>query len=264
MAVAGVFLCGFLVSLVDMPAKMHGLATLGPAQYRAAIAKPYDLMAGVMMLVTILVSLFYCAEALHGERQDRSILFWKSMPVSDSIVVLAKACIPLLVVPLLCFAAAVATQWIMLLLTSVVLLANGLSVAALWTQLSFFKMSLLLLYHLLTAHGLWPFPVYCYVLLVSGWARRAVFLWAALPLVAIVAVERIAFNSGHFAHMLGSRIIGAAHITASTAPSLFPTNPMIHIAPGQFLTSAGLWIGLAVAAMLLIAAIQLRRYQRPN
>ena len=85
-------------------------------------------------------------------------------------------------------------------------------------ELSFLQMSLLLLYHLLTAHALWPAPIYCWLLLVSGWARRATFLWAALPLVAIGGVEKIAFHTSHFAALVGSRLIGDAPTVALTSP----------------------------------------------
>ena len=71
------------------------------------------------MLTGIVVSVFYCLDALHGERRDRSILFWKSLPVSDLTTVLAKASIPLVILPLLTFAITVAMQWIMLLISSV-------------------------------------------------------------------------------------------------------------------------------------------------
>jgi ABC-2 type transport system permease protein len=215
-----------------------------------------------MMLTGIIVSVFYCLDALHSERRDRSILFWKSLPVSDVTTVLAKLSIPLVVLPLLVFAIIVAMQSIMLLLSSLILLGMGQSVAALWTKLGFLRMSMLLVYHLLTAHALWPLPVYCWLLLVSGWARRATFLWAALPLVAIGGVELIVFRTWHFAALVGSRLIGAA--PAFDSPdNMFPSGPMTHIAAGTFLSSAGLWIGLVVAAVFLAAAVRLRRYQAP-
>jgi len=232
---------------------------LNPAQPQA----PYDMAAGLMMLTGIVVSVFYCLDALYGERRDRSILFWKSLPVSDATTVLAKASIPLVILPLLTVAITVAMQWLMLLLSSAVLLVSGLSVATLWTKLSFVRMSWLLLYHVLTAHALWPAPIYCWLLLVSGWPRRATFLWAALPLVAIAGVEQIVFHTWHFATLVGSRLIGAAPTVASTSPGMFPTDPMTQIAPASFLSSPGLWIGLAIAAAFLAAAIRLRRYQGP-
>jgi ABC-2 type transport system permease protein len=224
---------------------------------------PYDMAAGVLMLTGIIVSLFYCLDALHSERRDRSILFWKSLPVSDVTTVLAKASIPLIVVPLLTFAITIAMQWTMLLVSSAVLLLSGQSVATLWRSLPLASMWLLLLYHLITAHAIWPFPIYCWLLLVSGWARRATFLWAALPLVAIAGVEGIVFRTGYFATLIGRRFIGDAPAMHMTPDSMGLDPLTTHVTVGRFLTSPGLWIGLALAAIFLAAAVRLRRYQGP-
>ena len=257
LAVAAVALFSFslssIVGIWETPLRLN------PAQPQA----PYEMAAGLMMITGIVVSVFYCLDALHGERRDRSILFWKSLPVSDVTTVLAKASIPFVILPLLTFAISLALQWLMLLLSSAVLLVSGQSVTELWTNLPILRMSLLMLYHILTAHTLWPAPVYCWLLLVSGWPRRATFLWAALPLLAIAGVEQIAFHTWHFAALVGSRLIGAAPMAASTPPDMFPTDPMTHIAPGSFLSSPGLWIGLAMAAAFLAAAVRLRHYREP-
>src|SRR3984957_17333294 len=259
--VGGVFLIGFLISTSHRTGNMHAL-WIGVHEHDLT-ATPYDIVSGVMMLTTMLVSVFYCSDALYGERRDRSILFWKSMPISDLTIVLSKATIPLVIVPLVAWVITVAVQWIMLLLTSAVLLANGLSVSALWTQSSFIRTSLLLLYHLFTAHTLWPAPVYCWLLLVSGWARRATLLWAALPVVAIGGLEAIVFRTWHFAALIGTRLIGAAPAIDFGSPDTFPTNPMTHITPLNFLSSSGPWLGLALGAAFLAAAVRLRRYQGP-
>src|SRR5207247_3007588 len=185
LAVAAVILFGFLISTIHLPDKMRAALALDPAKQHELIGQPYSFVALLIMGTTFIVAVFYCLDALHGERRDRSILFWKSLPVSDLTTVLSKASIPLVVLPLLTFAITVVTQWIMLLLSTVVLLMSGVSAATLWTQLSLFQMSLLLFYHLLTVHVLWHAPIYAWLLLVSGWARRAAFLWAALPLVAV-------------------------------------------------------------------------------
>jgi ABC-2 type transport system permease protein len=260
LAVAAVALFAFSISAIA--GIWEKALKLDPSQTSEAVAQPYDMAAGLMMLTCIIVSVFYCLDALHSERRDRSILFWKSLPVSDLTTVLAKVSIPLVVLPLLTFAIAVVTQWIMLMLSSLILLGRGQSVAALWTKLSFFRMSMLMLYHIVTAHALWPLPIYSWLLLVSGWARRATFLWAALPLVAIGGVELIVFRTGHFAALVGSRLIGAA--PAFDSPdNMFPSGPMTHITAGTFLSSPGLWIGLVVAVVFLAAAVRLRRYQGP-
>src|SRR5258708_5640551 len=150
LSVAVVMLFGFLIATLGYA------MSVDPARRAAVLAEPSDFAAMLIMGVAFVVGMFYCLEALHGERRDRSILFWKSLPVSDLTTVLSKATIPLVVVPLVAWAIAVGVQWLMLLLSSAVLLGSGLSVSALWTQLSFFRMSLLLLYHLLTSHTLWP------------------------------------------------------------------------------------------------------------
>ena len=261
LAAAAVFLFGFLISTIHLPAKMRSLSALDPAQQHEAILAPYDMAAGLMMLTALIVGVFYSLDALHGERRDRSILFWKSLPVSDLTTVLSKASIPVLVLPLLAFTLTVALQFIMLLLSSVVLLGSGLNVATLWTQLSFVQMSLLLLYHLLTVHSLWYAPFFGWLLLVSGWARRAAFLWAVLPLLVIAIVEKIAFHTSFFAAMLQHRLGGAAE--AVVAPGTFPMDPMTHVTPGHFLSNLGLWLGLAIFAAFLAAAVRLRRYQGP-
>jgi ABC-2 type transport system permease protein len=261
LAAAAVFLIGFLISTIHLPRQMRTLPTLDPAHQHQTILMPYDSVAGLLMLTAMVVGLFYCLDALHGERRDRSILFWKSLPVSDTTAVLAKASIPLVVLPLITFVLTVVTQWIILLLSSAVLLANGLSVGTLWTQVSIFPMSLMLFYHLLTVHVLWHAPFYGWFLLVSAWARRATFLWAALPLLAIGVVEKIAFNTSHFATFLVDRLVGGAE--AITGADQMPIHPGMHITLGRYLSTPGLWIGLAFTAICLAAAVQLRRQRGP-
>src|SRR5205085_10857962 len=168
--------------------------------------------------------------------------------------------IPLLLIPSLTFAIAVATQLIMLLLSTAVLVGSGISAGALWTHS--FQMWVMLLYHLLAIHALWYAPIYAWLILVSAWARRAAFLWAFLPPIAIGVVEKIAFNTTHFAHLIEYRFGGGLEDAAFSGGSM-AMDPISMLAPGRFLTNPDLWIGLAVAAALLAAAVRLRRSQGP-
>lgn len=263
LAVAAVFLFGFLISTIHLPSKMRLASTLNPMQQRELIEEPYNLAALLIMGTTFIVALFYSLDALHGERRDRSILFWKSLPVSDLTTVLSKASIPLLVLPLITFAVIVATQWIMLLFSTAILLGNGMRVATLWTSLSVVPIWLTLLYHLVAIHGLWYSPFYGWLMLVSGWARRATFLWAGLPLLAIGVVEKIAFNTSHFAALLQYRLIGGPDAVSSTASGNAMMYPLTLVTLENFLISPGMWVGLAITAAFLAAAIRLRRYQGP-
>ena len=263
LAVAAIILFGFLISTIYLPARMRAALALDPMQQRELIEQPFNFAALLLMGTTLIVAVFYCLDALHGERRDRSILFWKSLPVSDFATVLSKASIPLVVLPLLTFAIIIATQWIMLLLSTAVLLGSGLTVATLWTQLPWFQISLMLLFHLLAVHALYYAPIYGWLLLVSGWARRATFLWAGLPLLAMCVVEKIAFNTSHFAGMLQSRFSGGPEAGDFPVTGLVAIHPLTHLAPLHFLSSPGLWVGLVVFAAFLAAAVRLRRYQGP-
>jgi ABC-2 type transport system permease protein len=256
LAVAALTLVGHLIATIGRAMSVTNLAQRG-----AILEEHYSFAEFAIMGTTFVVAVFYCLDALHGERRDRSILFWKSLPVSDLTTVLSKAAIPLVVLPLLTFAITVITQLIMALMSSAVLLGSGLSVAAFWAQLSVPQTWLGLLYHLVAIHSLWYAPIFGWLLLVSAWARRAPVLWAAVPLLAIALVEKIAFNTTHFATMLANRVGGGPE--AVTMPGGSPMDPTTHLTPGHFLTSAGLWIGLAITAAFLAGAVRLRRSQGP-
>jgi ABC-2 type transport system permease protein len=262
LAFAGVVLLSFPFVLARLPHIMNSLSSFDPAHQHKALTHPYEVAAGLIMGAAFIVSIFYSLDALYGERRDRSILFWKSLPVSDLTAVLAKASIPLLVLPLLAFAITVVIESIMLLLSSVVLLAGGLSVATLWTHVQPYEGLQGLLYHIVTVHMLWYAPLYAWLLLISAWARRAPFLWAVLPPLAIGIFEKIAFHSSHFAALLLNRVSGGAEAGDSMQGS-FPIQPGMHLTLGHFLISPGLWLGLLAAAIFLWAAARLRRYREP-
>lgn len=256
-AVAAVFLVGFFIGLIRLPDRMRAALALDPMQQHEAIQQPYVIVALMLMGIALLVAVFYCLDALYGERRDRSILFWRSLPVSDLTSVLSKASIPILVLPLVTFAVTVATQLIMLLASSAVLAASGMSATTLWNHVPFFKTSLINFAHLVVFHGIWYAPFYAWLLMVSAWASRAPFLWATLPPLAIGVVEKLAFNTSHFAALVRYRFMGGPE---SGAPADTMTMDMLGPHPlGRFLTSPGLWSGLAVAAVFLFAAVRLRR-----
>jgi ABC-2 type transport system permease protein len=263
LVVAAFFFFGFSISTITLPRRMRAVLALDPAQQLMALAMPHSMAATLIIVTGYIVGVFYCLDALHGERRDRSILFWKSLPVSDRTTVLSKVTIPLVVLPLLAFAIIVPTQLIMLLLSTAVLLASGLTAATPWTRFPLFQESLILLYGL-TVHALWYAPLYGWLLLVSSWARRTPFLWAVLPPLALGAVERIAFQTSYFGSLMKYRVIGAM----AEAFALKPGDKgmiirLTQLDPLGFLSSPGLWIGLVAAAAFLAAAARLRRYREP-
>jgi ABC-2 type transport system permease protein len=262
LAIAGVFLLGFLISLATLPHRMRALLPLDPDAQQAAIAKPFDFAALLMMGTAFIISLFYCIGALHGERRDRSILFWKSMPVSDRTTVFAKAAIPILILQPLAFVFTLAMHWVMLLLSSVALLGNGAALALLWTRVPWISMWLMLLFHLIAIHALWYAPIYAWLLMVSAWARRVPFLWAVLPLIVLSILEKLIFGTPHSEGLLLHRFAGGQE-GANFEVGTMSMDPLAHVHPLQFLVSPGLWFGLVLAAIFLALAVRLRRYREP-
>lgn len=262
--VAAVEVFGLAISTIGLAERRQAVLLLDdPAKQRAAIEQPYDITAMMMIFTVFIVGVFYCLDALHGERRDRSILFWKSLPVSDLTTVLSKMTIPLVVLPLVAFAMVVCVQLIMLLMTSVNLLVHAMSPASTWAHVSFPFNWLVLLYGLI-AIALWHAPIYGWMLLVSGWARRATFLWAVLPLIAIQIFERITFGTAHFAAFLKHRLMGFApdafDFRGQDKPCI---DSLAQLTPGTYLSTPGLWIGLLAAAAFIAAAVRLRRYRGP-
>lgn len=237
--------------------------TLGVAL--AAIGMPF-------VLILMVVVPLYLLDSLYAERKDRSILFWKSMPVSDTATVLSKLAVALLAVPLVTWLILLATQLLLLAIASVAIVSSDAGPAGLLLQpLAFLQAQAFVLYALL-AVSLWYAPVYGWLLLVSAWAKRAVFLWATLtPFVAIV-LEKKLLRSNYLAQWLNERLFGVfrhgfelppwsrdTYMDAETLEQAPAATDLIN-APG-LLASLDLWTGLLVAAAFVVGAIALRRYR---
>jgi ABC-2 type transport system permease protein len=261
--VAAVQVFGFAITTIGLADRRRAVLLLDEAHQRAAIEQPYDLAAIMMIFIAFIVGVFYCLDALHSERRDRSILFWKSLPVSDLTTVLSKVTIPLVVLPLIAFAIVVCVQLVMVLETGVVLIFHGMSPGTTWAHLPMFQNWLVLLYGL-AAVALWHAPIYGWLLLVSGWARRATFLWAVLPLIVIQIFEKITFGTSYFGAFVRHRLMGFAPHAFGFHGQGHPTiDSLSQLAPGRYLSSAGLWLGLLFAAAFIAAAVRLRRYRGP-
>jgi ABC-2 type transport system permease protein len=288
LAVAGVILFGGLVGVMVGPhskATVHATTTvvqngsavthttqlaaaMTPGQRAALAVIPYDFVALALIVTLFIVAVFFSLGALHNERRDRSVLFWKSLPVSDLTTVLSKAIVPLAVLPPVAFVITLATQLVMLLMNTASLAAHGKSVADLWAQAPLVSMPLLVLYALVTL-TLWWAPVYAWLMLISGWAKRAPFLWAVLPPLFLALAEKIALGTENVWSLILYRVLGGfqqAFVVptrdALKAGTAFP-NGLPQLDPGKLVATPALWVGLAVAAALFAACVWLRRRSDP-
>lgn len=260
LAVAALVLLAMLISMIGLPRRMRALPANDPAAVHAMVVKPFSVAPAPIMLATFLVGMFYALDALYGERRDRSILFWKSLPVSDRTTVLSKAAIPLVVLPLIGLALSLATQVVILVLSTVVLLANGMSPALLWIEWHFIQEPIVMFYGL-AVHALWFAPIYGWLLLVSAWARRTPLLWATLPGVAAAIFETLTFRTRHFAQLVRYRVTGA--MSQAFVPGQSNFDRLTQLDPMKLLATPGLWIGLGFAAVFLAVAVRLRRNREP-
>ena len=257
--VSGVVLLGGLSSVPHLPKLRRAAMLLDENHRRAAIEMPYNMVATMFIITAFIVGFFYCLDALYGERRDRSVLFWKSLPVSDSTTVLSKICIPLVIVPAVIFVAVVLTQALMLLITSAALASSGLA-GTTWANFSLLRESVILLYGLVVI-ALWHAPLYGWALLISGIARRATFLWSVLPPLVIAFFEKVTFNTAHFSGLIRDRLFGFAE--SAFHFELHHGINVDSLTPQRYFSSAGLWIGLLFAVVFVAVALRLRRYRGP-
>jgi ABC-2 type transport system permease protein len=261
LAMAAFGLLGVLLSTITLPSYLRAIAD-GTAKAGRLMA-PYSFLAFSVMAVQFFVAVFYSLGALHGERRDRSILFWKSLPVSDLITVLSKAAIPMAVVPVITFAIVFGAQSSMAIWSTLVSLVNGLSPAVLWSHLDLTTMWVVLPYGLVV-NALWQAPVFAWFILVSGWARRTPILWALGPFVAAALVEAGAHRTSHIGQFLGERIFGGfAEAYSIKGDGGKAIEYVTQLNPARTFSLPELWIGLAAAAAMLAAAVWLRRRREP-
>jgi len=227
-------------------------------------------------LVLAFVVFFYCLGALYDDRRDRSILFWKSLPLSDTQTVLSKVISALVIAPLVATLAAVATMFGFLLIISIVAVTHGGSPTTLiWGPASPLTLSAGLL-TAIPVYALWALPTAGWLLLCSAWARSKPFLWAVmLPLFAgiIVSTTKLMhvfdMTTGWFwQHIVGRLLLGtvpgvdlvyrlAASDNAKSVESLAAL-----MSPAEQLKTLAmpdLWIGAAFGVAFIILAIRLRK-----
>jgi ABC-2 type transport system permease protein len=258
---AGVSLAGFLVSLLFLPHHLRKAIPLGSEEQAHRIAQPYTFVAVLIMFVGIVVAIFYSLDAMQSERRDRSILFWKSLPVSDSTTVLAKISVPLVVLPVIVFVLIVALHLVMFTSSTVVLSASGIGASILWRNVPLFQLELVTLYGLIV-HALWQAPLFAWLLFVSAWARRMAFLWALSPFLLLAIFSGMVLGNPRVSQILFFTFFGGC-VRAFDLHSHNEFPDATIVTPGHLFGSPLLYFNLLLAAGLIFATIRLRRSQQP-
>jgi ABC-2 type transport system permease protein len=249
----------------------HGELHLPPfanADSRVALSTlvQWALLIPLSLVMVICVG-YYLLDCLYTERRDRSILFWKSLPISDRLTVGSKVLVALLVVPLGVCALGVLAHVVFSALIDARLALRGVPAMLGFNLLEWFRTELALLLMMLLAM-LWYAPLSAYLLLISAWARRSPFLWAALPLAVAPLLERIVFGSHYLWSFLKYRQNGIWHTLALGHTHIISHDRVLPVGTllddlnfREAFTDVDLWLGIAVAVALVLLAVRVRRYR---
>ena len=206
------------------------------------------LMIGLLvpqLLAGLVVVFFYLLDGLFTERRDRSILFWKSLPVSDTKTVLSKLFVALVAMPLWIWALSLLVGLVVFGVLAAKVSNTPAAALGTWHGEDWLVLQATLLGKLAVA-ALWYLPVAGWLLLVSVLAKRAPFLWATLPFLVLSLAERIALGTNGMGALVAQRLFGfSAEVSLMREFSL--------------LASPDLWVGVAIGAALVYAAIRVRQ-----
>jgi ABC-2 type transport system permease protein len=218
---------------------------------------PAMVMRGIVMacttflaVVSVLAGGLYLSDCLYGERKDRSILFWKSLPVSDTTTVISKLLVPMVVLPL----------GVLLLSVVVELIGTGIflvrmhpapgtvgAMLATWpTEVA--RVTVAALFCML-----WYMPIATYLMIASVVARRVPLGYAVLPPVGAAVLEPLMFGSNHVSGFLRDRMVPWGRLGGQILDLNADTL--------RAFADLELWLGLAAAAGMLYIVIRLRRYR---
>ena len=259
---AFILTASFVLETIGAPGDIAALLARAPEARRNAIAHPYGLSAGMIAMAALFMGIFYCIESLQSERSDRSILFLKSLPVSDATIVLSKACVPFVVLPLIVYTVTLAVQTTMAVASTFALMSTGGDPAALWREVSPLERPIVHLYGIVVMTILHA-PLYGWVLMVSAWARRRALLWVFLPPYLVGAAEQLALGRTSFKDFVGHLIMNPFARGFALDPYAHSKLPAFdHVSqldPASVFGRSGTWIGLAATTLFLFVAIRLRR-----
>jgi len=234
----------------------------------------YAGLALVVDMVMGIVAFFYALDSLYADRRDRSVLFWKSLPLSGAESVLPKFVVAAIVIPLVSVAGAVIAQFVVAAGGSAKLAMDGMAAGVMWQPEAIFGGMVIAFLWCVTAI-LWYSPIIAYLMLVSAWATKGPFLWAVLPPVGLWVLERVVVGSEYIGDFITDRLFGLYRLLGSgsdtggdtddpeTGREIADKLSQIDLVGSfrDFYSSPELWLGVVAAGLLLAAAMWVRRYR---
>ena len=278
-AIASVVTLGTLTALMfagefaqELDVAIFGAQNIaGDAERKAVLTGFFVGSSWLFLIALAILTVFYALDSLYAERKDKSILFWRSLPVTDAETVLSKLATAVVLIPAVTIAGIIATHVVNLIVTSIWVSVKGGSAGTLiWGSvplLDNWLAAIVVIY----AMAVWMSPFLGWFLFVSAWTKRAPLLMAFLPLVLIPMIEGIFFRSAHFAEAVWGRSAKIPVFAGIDMERFFDegharmseemVSLLAHLDLGKFLTSVDTWLGIVVCGLLTSAAIYVRRYR---
>jgi len=258
-----------------------GASALGENERAAALTGLLTFISMPLLFSMIILTTFYSLDCLSAERKDRSILFWRSIPVTDSETVTSKLITALVVIPLVTFILIMITHLVVLLIASVWVSIRGADAWYLIWSAAPLLDSWMVTFITMLALPLWLSPFVGWFLFVSAFTKRAPFLTAFMPLILLPMIEMILLPSSYLARAFADRtklplFSFDVHAMPEPVRVAWESGDFLRIVRAiaesglsllsfvdlkAFISSPGLWAGIIVCGLLATAAIYLRRYR---
>jgi len=248
------------------------------AQVVDALSNGYIGTAAPLFFVMAFVVFFFCLGSLFDERKDRSVLFWKSLPLSDTQTVLSKAMMALVGAPLITLGFAVVTSVLSLLVILVGASVSGLNLfgGVLGNPATY--MAPFMIAAMLPVYMVWALPTVGWLMMVSSWARTKVFLWAVgVPVLTGVLISwfNAMFDFNWDVQWFWQNIVarGLLSVVPGSWYGFVATSNGLHMHNGHgdfgsmvasswaSLGFANAWIGAVLGAAMIYAATRIRRWK---
>ncbi len=239
------------------------METLDAATRIVVLNMSQTMFALLIYSAAAFVVTFFALDCLYAERKDRSILFWKSLPVSDGLTVLSKFLVAVVVVPLGVFLLAIVSHLIALSLWELRVASGGVPNVVSWDTVAWMRGELVILL-CITLSSLWYAPLIAAAMLLSAWLKRGPILWAFLGPFLLGLLEAIVFHTFYFWGFIKYRTTGIWHIlTTRDGHSVMSENMRLlsDLNWAAAFSSPALWLGVLAAAALLYATARVRRYR---
>jgi len=243
----------------------------GDAERKVALTGFFVGTSWVFLFAAMVLTVFYALDSLYAERKDKSVLFWRSLPITDAEAVISKLVTAIVVIPVVTVAAIIATHIVNLIVTSIwVSIKGGDAGHLIWGSVPLLD-NWLAAFTVTLAIAVWMSPFIGWFLFVSAFTKRSPLLMAFMPLALIPLLELIFLRSSIFADAVFTRGGMIPLFRGMDLEGFFDEDSMhlseetgsllAHIDVVQFLTSPSMWAGVVVCGLFVTAAVYVRRYR---